>query len=67
MTPLITEGEPDRPRKYYSYLLRLWNEGSEISWHIYLQDVNTGIQLKFTSLESLVVYLQAQIDAEQPG
>jgi hypothetical protein len=46
-------------------LLRLWHEGSEIGWHIYLQDVNTGVQRGFLSLESLLLYLQTQIDAEQ--
>lgn len=66
MASLKSEGGPDQPTKYYSYLLRLWHEDSEIGWHIYLKDVNTGIQRGFLSLESLIVYLQTQLDAEQP-
>jgi hypothetical protein len=65
MASLKGDGVPDQPTKYYSYLLRLWHEGSEIGWHIYLQDVNTGVQRGFLSLESLLLYLQTQIDAEQ--
>jgi hypothetical protein len=57
----LSEQQP----KYYSYLLRLWQEGSEAGWHIYLQDVHMGVQRRFLSLESLTAYLQAQIDAEQ--
>jgi len=48
--------------KYYSYLLRLWQEDAELGWHIYLQDVKTGIRHQFLSLESLMAYLQAQLD-----
>jgi hypothetical protein len=65
MAFLQSDGVPDKPTKYYSYLLRLWHEDSENGWHIYIQDVNTGVQRGFLSLESLLLYLQAQIDAEK--
>ena len=65
MASLKNDSVPDQPTKYYSFLLRLWHEGSETGWHIYLQDVNTEFQRGFLSLESLMQYLQAQIDAEQ--
>jgi hypothetical protein len=65
MASLKGDGIPEQNAKYYSYLLRLWQDGSEIGWHIYLQDVNTGVQRGFLSLESLHAYLQTQIDANQ--
>jgi hypothetical protein len=66
MTSLKKDNIPDQPTKYYSYLLRLWYEDLEVGWNIYLQDVNTGLRRGFLSLESLITYLQAQIDIEQP-
>jgi hypothetical protein len=61
MSSKLQEQQP----KYYSFLLRLWQAGSEEGWHIYLQDVNTGVQRQFGSLESLTTYLQAQTEAER--
>jgi hypothetical protein len=47
-------------------LLRLWQENAELGWHIYIQDVNTGVQRRFLSLESLTAYLQAHMAPDHP-
>jgi hypothetical protein len=64
MASLKSDELPNQRPKYHSYLLRLWQEGPDADWHIYLQDVNTGVQRGFLDLASLISYLQTQIDIE---
>jgi hypothetical protein len=65
VTFLKSSEHSEKQPKYFPYLLRLWQGGSEAQWHIYLQDVDTGVQRQFLSLESFTAYLQAQIEPEQ--
>jgi len=54
-----------RPR-YYSYLIRLWQEdgAGETDWRFVLVNLNKkGEQRGFASLDELVVFLQDQVDA----
>ena len=60
------DGVSNQSTKYYSYLLRLWQEDAELGWHIYIQDVKTGVQRRFLSLESLMAYLQAHMEPDHP-
>jgi hypothetical protein len=49
-----------QPDGYHAYLMRLWQAGSNGTWRLSLQCVQTGEKLHFASLESLFTYLQAQ-------
>lgn len=52
-------------RLYYSYLLRLWQEGETSgSWRASLQDVPSGAHVGFGSLAELTAFLQ-QIAAQE--
>jgi hypothetical protein len=55
----------DRPPRYRSYLLTLWEErGREGSapavWRFRLEDPRTGNQVGFASMDELFGYLQRQ-------
>ncbi len=54
----------DAPLIYHSYLLRLWlvQEETGVSWRATLEDVKTGEQRGFASLEELIVYLQSRAE-----
>ena len=61
----------DRPPRYRSYLLRMWEARGERpkeppTWRFRLQDVRTGALRAFPDLEALVAFLQAEMarDAE---
>lgn len=48
------------PRLYHSYLVRLWQDDSELPWRAVAQSVQTGEISHFVDLESLFTFLQAQ-------
>ena len=55
-------------RRYYSYLLRLWQvdgAGSPI-WRASLEDPHTGERRGFADLESLFAFLKEQMEAHIP-
>ncbi|MBN1657783.1 MAG: hypothetical protein JXA93_05245 [Anaerolineae bacterium] len=56
-----------RPRRYYSYLLRFWQEcptsGNPV-WHFSLEDPLTGRSQGFASLGSFLAYLRAEMDVD---
>lgn len=61
----------DRPPRYRSYLLRMWEARGECpdeppTWRFRLQDVRSDAQRAFPDLEALVAFLQAEMarDAE---
>lgn len=56
----------DRPPRYRSYLLTLWEErgrdfGNPVLWRFRLEDAQTGNQRGFSSMDELFGYLQRQI------
>ena len=53
---------------YYSYLLRLWKEGSgdSVIWRITLEVPQTRQILNFSTLESLADYLQQKMMLPDP-
>ena len=55
-------------RPYHSYLLRMWQEGEPSdNWRASLQNVLTGEQLGFGSLEELLSFLLAlRAQGERP-
>ena len=58
----------DRNRQttqYRSYLLRLWQEPHEAEWRILLKEINSGAHYSFSSLESMVVFLNEQVSVGQ--
>ena len=55
-----------QPDGYHAYMIRLWQAGSEGTWRVSLQCVQTGEKLHFASLEKLFAYLQAQTAAGSP-
>jgi hypothetical protein len=50
--------------QYRSLLLRLWREEGCTAWRFQVQDIATGQQQQFASMESLFDFLQQQADAE---
>ncbi len=57
---------------YQVYLLRLWRErpaspNHPAEWRFVLENPNTRQKRGFDSLEGALVFLRAQIDAEQQG
>lgn len=62
----------DKVPKHHSYLLRMWEENSQIEspWRIVLVDPHTGERWGFSDLQRLLVFLQAEMDrhsAEPPA
>jgi hypothetical protein len=56
----------DKPPRYRSYLLRIWETRSERpdeppTWRFRLQDARTGAQHAFPDLEALVAFLRAEM------
>jgi uncharacterized protein (TIGR02246 family) len=51
-------------KRYLSYLLRLWQAGSEsgVVWRASLQSPHTGERTFFSSLEALLTFLREQTD-----
>jgi hypothetical protein len=51
--------------KYHSYLLRLWQEGteSESHWRFVVVNLIEGQQWGFASMEQMVAFLIEQVDA----
>jgi hypothetical protein len=56
-------------RRYLSYLLRLWQEGSgeRPLWRASLESPQGGERLGFASLEDLYAYLDAQTRSSSSG
>ena len=56
----------DRPPRYQSYLLRMWEArgerpGAAPTWRFRLQEARTGAQRAFPDLEALVAFLRAEM------
>ncbi len=54
------ENQSGSSYQYQSYLVRLWQDGEDVSWRISVSDVATGEKRFFDGLEPFFVYLQAQ-------
>ncbi len=52
----------EKPRRYLSYLLRLWQikSGGELVWRASLESPHTGERRGFASLEALFAFLRQQ-------
>ncbi len=51
----------EKPRRYLSYLLRLWQAssgGGELVWRASLEDPHTGERRGFAGLAELLAYLE---------
>jgi len=66
----------ERPRLYFSYLLRLWQESGSSSqgappgdpplWRASLERPQSGERLGFASLQELIAFLETEIGAGSP-
>jgi hypothetical protein len=62
-----TPSELGKPADYFSYLLRLWREGTGGGeWRASLHDPHTGERAGFGDLDELFAFLQRQIQT-MPG
>lgn len=54
-------------RRYFSYLLRLWetSNGEKQIWRASLESPGSGQRHGFASLQSLVDFLQAEIGSQE--
>ncbi|MCC7360695.1 MAG: hypothetical protein IT317_14535 [Anaerolineales bacterium] len=53
---------PDRPLRYHTFLLSLWEEpGSESGWRGSLQNPHTGERFGFRAIAELPAFLRAWI------
>ena len=43
---------------YLAFLLRLWDEEGTVSWRFTLENVHTGEQIGFATLEKLFAFLR---------
>jgi hypothetical protein len=50
--------------QYRSLLIRLWREKEETNWRFLVEDVSTGQQQHFATIEYLFDFLQQQVEAE---
>ena len=65
----------DKPPRYRSFLITMWQERSRdkdvsVVWRFRMEDPNTGQRRGFADLEGLVAALQQEIEdsnAEEPG
>ena len=60
----------EKPRRYLSYLLRLWqaSSGGELVWRASLEDPHTGERRGFACLAELVAFLEEEMkDRPQTG
>jgi hypothetical protein len=53
----------EKPRRYLSYLLRLWqaSSGGELVWRASLEDPHTGARRGFACLAELIAYLEGEM------
>jgi hypothetical protein len=53
----------EKPRRYLSYLLRLWqaSSGGELAWRASLEDPHTGERCGFACLAELVTFLEKEM------
>jgi len=66
MTNLTTSNPT--PKKYRSYLLRLWrSETLDPGWRASLEDPHTGERIGFASLEQLFAFLMEQVERDAKG
>ena len=56
----------EKQQRYLSYLLRLWqtSDGTKQVWRASLESPGTGQRHGFASLQDLVTFLAAQIEAD---
>jgi hypothetical protein len=69
-TQICWEKSMKQPRRYYSYLLRLWQESSSSSkgaplrdppqWRASLERPQSGERLGFASLKELITFLETE-------
>jgi hypothetical protein len=57
----------DKPPKYRSFLITMWQERSKdqyilVEWRFRLEDPHTGQRRGFADLESLIAALQQEMD-----
>jgi hypothetical protein len=59
----------EKPRRYLSYLLRLWqaSSGGELVWRASLESPHTGERQGFSSLAKLVAFLEEQMGGSLQG
>ncbi len=60
----------EKPRRYLSYLLRLWqaSSGGELVWRASLEDPHTGEWRGFACLAELIAFLEEKMrDHTQTG
>ncbi len=59
----------DNPSDYYGYLLRLWRSGPNHPWCASLEDVETGVSVRFGSLSEAYEYMLTRtlVSSEAPG
>lgn len=55
---------PGTGQRHRSYLLRIWRIGNHAApeWRFFLEDVHTHKHQAFADLDSLMVFLVAQLD-----
>jgi hypothetical protein len=53
----------EKPRRYLSYLPRLWqaSSGGELVWRASLEDPHTGARRGFATLADLVAFLEEEM------
>jgi hypothetical protein len=58
----------EKPRRYLSYLLRLWqaNSGGELVWRASLENPHTGERHGFACLAELIAYLEDEMRNHAP-
>ncbi len=61
--------EHPQPKKYHSYLLRLWQEETDGQsvWRASLESAQGGQRFGFASLPSLLTFLVDQTKEDDPG
>lgn len=51
---------PKAEQHYHSYLVRVWQEGSQTPWRVLAQSIQSGETIHFTDLEGFFAFLRAQ-------
>ena len=54
------------PPTYFAYLVRLWRSNTNEGWRVMVQDAHSEMQLRFDSLEGLLVFLKTQVGEPPP-
>jgi hypothetical protein len=59
----------EKPRRYLSYLLRLWqaSSGGEMVWRASLEDPHSGERRGFACLAELVAFLEREMGGSLQG